>query len=68
MLATLRHLARDKMALIVTHRMPLARSADRILVLEHGRIVEQGSHTELMSANGVYYTMFTRQASSYLPS
>jgi len=67
-LATLRHLARDKMALIVTHRMPLARSADRILVLKHGRIVEQGSHTELMSARGVYYTMFTRQASSYLPT
>jgi len=67
-LATLRRLARDKMALIVTHRMSLARSADRILVLEHGRIVEQGSHTELMSAMGVYYTMFTHQASSYLPS
>ena len=65
-LATLRRLAHGKMALIVTHRMSLARSADRILVLEGGRIVEQGCHDELMSAQGVYYTMFTRQASGYL--
>ena len=65
-LETLRRLARGRMALIVTHRMPLARSADRIFVLQSGRIVEEGSHKDLMASKAVYYTMFTRQASSYL--
>jgi len=52
--------------LIVTHQMPLARSADRIFVLQSGRIVEEGSHKDLMASKGVYYTMFTRQAGRYL--
>ncbi|MEB3292927.1 MAG: ABC transporter ATP-binding protein [Synechococcales bacterium] len=58
-------IARDRMAVVVSHRLALAKIADRIVVLEHGEIVETGSHAELMANRDRYYTMFTRQASSY---
>jgi len=62
----LRRMARGKMTLIVSHRLSLARFADRILVLDRGCIVEEGSHVELMALGGLYHTMFTRQAKSYV--
>jgi ATP-binding cassette subfamily B protein len=62
----LKAIARGRMAVVVSHRLALAKMADRIIVLEHGRIVESGSHSELMSNGNQYHTMFTRQASSYL--
>jgi len=54
-----------KTAIIVTHRLGLARIADRILVMEHGRIVQDGNHTELMAADGPYAQMFLAQAAWY---
>jgi ATP-binding cassette subfamily B protein len=62
----LRELARGKTAIVISHRLSLARAADRILVMEGGRIVEDGSHDVLMAFGGVYQRMFLKQASSYI--
>jgi ATP-binding cassette subfamily B protein len=58
-------LTRGKMALLISHRFSTVRMADRIVVLESGRIVEQGSHSQLMALGGRYAGMFELQASSY---
>ncbi|MFQ5451111.1 MAG: ABC transporter ATP-binding protein [Nitrospinaceae bacterium] len=48
--------------LFITHRLSLARQADGIVVLDHGRIVEQGTHRDLVRAGGIYSRMFKNQA------
>ncbi len=55
----------DKMALLISHRFSTVRMADRILVLENGRIAEQGGHKSLLALGGRYASMFELQASSY---
>ncbi|MDJ0660341.1 MAG: ABC transporter ATP-binding protein [Crocosphaera sp.] len=60
-----RTLAANKMAIVISHRLALCKLADRIIVLENGQIVEQGTHQQLMDKQGRYHWMFTRQASSY---
>jgi ABC-type multidrug transport system fused ATPase/permease subunit len=52
-----RELRRDRTSFIIAHRLSTIRDADRIVVVEAGRIVEQGSHTELMDRRGAYYRM-----------
>lgn len=54
-----------KTVFFISHRMSSARMADRILFLEHGRIVEEGSHEELIAKNGRYAEMFHLQAQNY---
>jgi ATP-binding cassette subfamily B protein len=58
-------LTEGKMALLISHRFSTVRMADRIVVLEDGRIIEQGSHERLIAAGGRYAGMFELQASSY---
>jgi ATP-binding cassette, subfamily B, bacterial len=58
-------LTAGKMALFISHRFSTVRSADRILVLENGRIAEEGTHDQLASQGGRYAEMFEMQASSY---
>ena len=54
-----------KMALLISHRFSTVRMADRIVVLAGGKLVEEGNHTQLMAANGLYAEMFEMQAASY---
>ena len=53
---------RDATTILISHRFSTVRHADRICVLEHGHVVEQGSHDELMARGGRYQTMFELQA------
>jgi ATP-binding cassette, subfamily B, fatty acid transporter len=50
-------LRRDRTSFIIAHRLSTVRDADLILVMEAGRIVEQGSHAELLARRGAYYEM-----------
>lgn len=52
-----RELRRDRTSFIIAHRLSTIRDADRIVVVQAGRIVEQGSHTELLARRGAYYDM-----------
>ena len=58
-------IAAGRTAIIVTHRLASARLADRILVLDGGRIVEDGTHEQLLARRGLYHRMFTSQAAWY---
>ena len=58
--------AAGKTVLFISHRLSSARIADRILFLENGQIIENGTHDELMAKNGRYAHMFNLQASNYV--
>lgn len=58
-------ITRGRTTILVSHRFSTVRRADRIAVLERGRVVEQGSHDELMALKGRYAAMFTLQASRF---
>jgi len=62
----LRHLAKGRSVLLITHRFGNVRTADRIYVLTKGRVSEAGSHDELMAAEGQYAELFNLQASQFL--
>jgi ATP-binding cassette subfamily B protein len=52
--------------LLISHRFSTVRHADRIVVLEHGKVTEQGSHEELLAANGRYAHLFRLQADQFV--
>jgi ATP-binding cassette subfamily B protein len=60
-----RHLAKDRITILISHRFSTVRMADQIAVLDHGSIVESGSHEELMRLDGRYAHLFTLQARGY---
>ena len=57
---------KDKSVIFISHRLSTTRLADRIIMLENGRIVEQGSHEELLQQNGKYAQMWKVQAGAYI--
>jgi ATP-binding cassette subfamily B protein len=61
----IRQMIKQKTSIVISHRLALTRFVDRILVMEQGRIVEDGDHKSLMESRGLYYQMFTKQASYY---
>jgi ATP-binding cassette, subfamily B, bacterial len=58
-------LTKGKTSLIISHRFPIARLADHIVVIEKGEILEEGSHNELIKASGRYAELFNLQAKGY---
>lgn len=60
-----RELIQDQAAILITHRLSTVRMADRIYVMESGRIVESGSHDQLMDRQGTYAHLFNTQAQNY---
>jgi ATP-binding cassette, subfamily B, bacterial len=56
---------KGKTTLIVSHRFSTVRRADRIIVLDQGKIIETGSHAELIERKGLYHEMFSKQAEGY---
>lgn len=60
-----KHISKDKSAVLISHRLSSITLCNKILVLENGRIVEQGSHSELIKKQGKYAYLFGLQASKY---
>ena len=57
---------KDKTVIIISHKFSTVRNAQKVYVMEKGKIVESGSHRELMMLNGKYADAFNKQAEGYL--
>lgn len=63
--ARVEELSSEKSVVIISHRFSTVRNADKIYVIEHGKIIEAGSHGELMKLDRIYASLFTLQAKAY---
>ena len=57
----LEEIFKGRLSFVIAHRLSTIRTADRILVIEKGRILESGSHEELLAGKGHYFDLYTRQ-------
>ncbi|CZG10389.1 TPA: ATP-binding cassette domain-containing protein [Legionella pneumophila subsp. pneumophila] len=62
----LQNLLADKTALVIAHRLSTLKAMDRILVLENGKIIENGTHTELLEKRGAYYSYWSHQSEGFI--
>ena len=59
--AAIKEITNGRTSLVIAHRLSTIRTSDVILVVNAGKIVERGTHTELMKARGTYYSLYTKQ-------
>ena len=60
-LGNLEKVSKDKTTFIISHRVSSAKNADKIIILDEGRIIQQGTHTELISKEGYYKDLYEQQ-------
>ena len=58
-------MTKDKTSIFISHRLASTRFCDRIILIENGKIIEEGSHSDLIKQNGEYKKMFDIQSSYY---
>lgn len=61
-------ISKDKMSIFISHRLSLSKTCDKIIVMNNGEVEEIGSHRELLKSHGLYYSLFSMQASKYTDS
>lgn len=62
----LKHLMKGRTTIVIAHRLSTIQNMDRIVVLDDGNVLEQGSHAELLNANGMYASLWKRQSGGFL--
>ena len=66
--AAIERIAQDRTTVIVAHRLSTIMNADEIIVLEEGKIVERGSHEDLLNSHGLYAELYQAQFNGYVPN
>ena len=63
--SAMRSIMRDRTSIVIAHRLSTIRDADLIVVMDQGRIVEQGNHSELLAKRGKYYDLYMTQYAGF---